>query len=424
MMFFFVATIIRLNELEARTRSQVCSAYKKEYDRDIPWPPWENTSKTMCGIQTYNPEDAKSALSRTNYFRKLVGFKNDANYDEKYTEDLLKCCVVCHYLGTVTHYPPQTARCFSQEAYEACSTSNLAFGSGASTYDIDLFMEDNDNHNLGHRVLILNTKCGTFGFASIGRYSAMKVLKTGIINDERLDFYAYPPPGPCPHNQFYRWSFSAMLLKASDFSSLEVYENSTKLSMEIDLYDAHDSGNPRKTVGFLPKFTKGTPQYNTVYHVRLVRTNGDEYRYFTVITNCNNAQSDEDYNKILAEHPDPWTPQTPTQNPQTQTNTQQTQTQNPQTKTNTQQTPTQNPQTNTQVPHTQTPQTQGETPEPGHDTESVHDEQEDVPFAQTGGGIALICIVVIVVVAGVVTGVIIFLRKRNVKVDEADAPEL
>jgi hypothetical protein len=98
--------------------------------------------------------------------------------------------------GDLSHDPPMSWTCWTEDGAEGASSSNIS--GGASVRSADAYMIDNGNATtIGHRRWILSNSLGPIGIGSTGNgASCMQNLRgTG---DAGKAWMAWPPPGVFP----------------------------------------------------------------------------------------------------------------------------------------------------------------------------------------------------------------------------------
>lgn len=280
---FTISEVIRFKAVESRSLHQVCSAYFNEYNRTEPEPFPTRPNYSLCEYNGYNMEDSKSALQRANYYRKLVGFSKPNTLNKTFTDFQLQCAVVLHNFGSLTHEPSSSLKCYTKEAYTACSTSNLAYHSwwSGSTYEVDQYIDDSGVSSVGHRRWILTPSVRQFSFGSTGKFGAMKVIGLPAKDVEAPPFVAYPNPGYAPiwiGNAM--WTFAAKGLSNSVTFSIK-YEGNN-IGFSTSSYNAGSNGN-YVTYAFKPAVLNKTGRYDiTVVDAGSNKT----YEYFVQFHQC------------------------------------------------------------------------------------------------------------------------------------------
>lgn len=169
--------------------------------------------------------------ARINYFRGMAGVPAEVILVDSYNRKAQAAALLMSVNDQLSHAPPTTWTCYSQDAYDGASASNIGLGyTGAD--GIDSFMRDigSSNYYVGHRRWLLFPQTrwmGTGNAPGKDGYSAAYTLF--VVDSEhyfaprptlRDPFIAWPPPGYTPYQVvFPRWSFSH---PGADFTSATV----------------------------------------------------------------------------------------------------------------------------------------------------------------------------------------------------------
>ncbi len=188
-----------------------------------------NVQSCLEGANSAAHNDA--VLRRVNYYRAMAGLPGSVVENPGFSAKGQKAALVYNRNGGLDHYPPSSWTCWTQDAYDAGSHSNIALGV-AGTDAVDAYMDDSGAGNTaaGHRRWILYPRQTTFGTGSIPpgngwSSNALWVLDTASwgARPAQPEWVAWPPPGFVPHLLLplssNRWSFS---LNGADFGATTV----------------------------------------------------------------------------------------------------------------------------------------------------------------------------------------------------------
>jgi uncharacterized protein YkwD len=161
----------------------------------------------------------KAVQIRINYFRAMAGVPQTVQLSEEYNDKAQQAALMMSVNGQLSHNPPPSWLCYTNEGAEAAGSSNLflgVYGPAAITG----YMEDpgSGNYPVGHRRWILYPQTewmGTGDIPGTGSYWSSNDL---WVFDENLwsprpqtreEYVAWPPPGYVPYQVvFPRWSFA------------------------------------------------------------------------------------------------------------------------------------------------------------------------------------------------------------------------
>ena len=146
-------------------------------------------------------EALQATVNRLNALRRIAGL-NPVTLDADLCENAQYGAVLLASSDYFGHSPPQPADMdddFYQKAFEAASSSNIAWGYGL-TGAVDGFMDDSDGGNidrLGHRRWQLNPTMGKVGFGYADNRTTEKVFDRSASGGD-YDFVAWPASGYFP----------------------------------------------------------------------------------------------------------------------------------------------------------------------------------------------------------------------------------
>jgi uncharacterized protein YkwD len=167
---------------------------------------------------------------RINYFRAMAGVPGNVQLSNEYNSKAQQSALMMSVNGQLSHSPPTSWLCYTDEGAEAAGSSNLYLGIYGSTA-ITGFIKDSGggNYAVGHRRWILYPQTewmGTGDIPSMGSYwssNALWVFDDNIWGPRpqtREEYVAWPPPGYIPYQVvFPRWSFA---IDDADFSGAKV----------------------------------------------------------------------------------------------------------------------------------------------------------------------------------------------------------
>lgn len=171
--------------------------------------------------------EAQKVLSYVNQIRALHGLL-PVEYRDDDNARTARASLVIAATSKLSHTPESTVACFTPDAYDGSSTSNLAYRSGANSPSesfIDLWLSDIGVVSLGHRRWLIDPflryisfgRCDRTGTGSITG-SAIKVIygEQRDISATTTDFVAYP---------FH--DYPSRLLPTGSLQSLTVVANRT-----------------------------------------------------------------------------------------------------------------------------------------------------------------------------------------------------
>lgn len=172
------------------------------------------TEPGNCDPGKLSAATLKARLTEINYFRKMAGLHPVA-LDPEYNRKAQAAAYLMYKNGTLSHTPPKTWKCYSQDAAIGAGSSNLGFGGGLESYMHD---HGGSNESCGHRMWILRGRAATFGYGGTNNTDAIYVFGKTAEYDSLPQYVAWPPAGYIPTEILSeRWTF-ALPDEAADFS--------------------------------------------------------------------------------------------------------------------------------------------------------------------------------------------------------------
>ena len=230
-------------------------------------------------------ESAKNrALEAANQIRALHGL-SPLRYSAFYDDQMQKASLIQEANPVATHFPPPSARCYTEEGAEGSQTSNISLSSANLDPAAHIVHLTNDANPadlpsaVGHRRWILNPFATYFSFGQVGKYATQKAagflkepVRTAQIN---ANFVAFPYE-TYPSNLLIEdppWSFSLIVDKRNLSNNQgDFFKNATitvtRISDETQLpiynryTDIHGFGLPN----FISWKVEGW-EYDTLYEV-------------------------------------------------------------------------------------------------------------------------------------------------------------
>jgi hypothetical protein len=186
-----------------------------------------------CKAGTLNTQYTDALALLVNYYRKMAGVQPIA-FDAGLNGKSQAAALMMSANEDLSHAPPSSWRCYSEDGATAAGSSNLALYNGTDPkfHGITMQMEDGGDGNwfVGHRRWILYPQTQTMGVGQIppdnGRVAAtvLWIFDPVHLWDDRPPvrdgYVAWPPPGYVPAETVYpRWSYS---YPEADFSAATV----------------------------------------------------------------------------------------------------------------------------------------------------------------------------------------------------------
>lgn len=171
-------------------------------------------STGRCLAGTTSGQFKLAVLDRVQWYRAMAGVDPRIRLDESSNRYAQAAALVMAANYDLSHEPDGSWQCFSTEAYEGASHSNLHLGYFGPKA-IDSYMEDDgsDNQEVGHRRWILDPTLLTIGTGDTTSSNALWVIneseRPNPLVRESSGFVMWPPRGFVPRSAIHeRWSVS------------------------------------------------------------------------------------------------------------------------------------------------------------------------------------------------------------------------
>jgi uncharacterized protein YkwD len=212
---------------------------------------------------------------RINYFRAMAGVPGNVQLSDEYNRKAQQAALMMSVNGHLSHSPPPSWSCYTDEGAEAAGSSNLYKGINGPEA-ITGFIQDSGGGNdaAGHRRWILYPQTewmGTGDIPATGSYWSTNALRVfdgnmwGPRPQTREEYVAWPPPGFIPYQVvFPRWSFA---IDDADFTGATVVMSTDGQVISVTLQPVVN-GYGENTLVWEPDLFFGVPPTSdTVYDV-------------------------------------------------------------------------------------------------------------------------------------------------------------
>ncbi|HEY3832849.1 MAG TPA: CAP domain-containing protein [Acidimicrobiia bacterium] len=225
--------------VDMTNREDVRQFYFHVHDSSNGVDPGWTGSVAGCNPGTVSQDYLNATLTRINYFRAMAGVSSNVTLDATDNAKAQAAALMMSANGQLSHDPPNTWTCFSQDGHDGAASSNLALGNtGPDAIDQLMF----DDTELGHRRNMLYEGTDVMGSGSVPANGtnpaaeAQYVLTPSVnpLPTPRDTFMAWPPKGFVPYQVVYpRWNFS---LAGADFTNATVTmsQNGNNIPVTVD----------------------------------------------------------------------------------------------------------------------------------------------------------------------------------------------
>jgi hypothetical protein len=144
------------------------------------------------------PSNSLKLVNLYRFLASMPAVTEDSSYDG-FAQD---CAVLqaANSAAGLSHMPDAGAACYSADAATGSAHSSICGGQGVEC--IDLYMQDGDSPEMGHRRWIFANYLGPVGFGSVGTgYPSLTgscFYQPAGSSNAHMPFVAWPPPGEVP----------------------------------------------------------------------------------------------------------------------------------------------------------------------------------------------------------------------------------
>jgi hypothetical protein len=251
-----------------------------------------------CVEGTVSSDFHEDTLRRINYYRAMAGLNADIAFNSIKNAKCQEAAGLMSRNNTLSHEPPSSWSCWSQDAADAAGAANLSLGpmdyTGPSA--IDGQMQDAGIYNapLGHRRWLLYSRAremGNGGVLQQGDYAgASAIWVIGDFNPAPPTplTVAWPPAGYVPAPlAFPRWSFGVSGADASSFAAATVAMTVNGTNLPVTVIDRGASGYGDRCIAWEPQgWTKDAPAADMVCQISISGITGtpsSSYHYAVTI---------------------------------------------------------------------------------------------------------------------------------------------
>jgi hypothetical protein len=156
-------------------------------------------SVAECDPGAISEVGRENALRLLNLHRWLADLPPVTTSDQR--NELAQACALLEDANWresgLSHTPPDSWKCYSEEAADGAITSNISTGPGVVSVPAYL-LEKGAEAAMGHRRIILSNELGPIGLGSTGPGGASCMQALPGKNDAARAWVAWPPPGVFP----------------------------------------------------------------------------------------------------------------------------------------------------------------------------------------------------------------------------------
>lgn len=232
---------------------------------DVNWT--GNTSNCEAGSIPQSVQD--KVLKRINYFRTLTGLNGDITFDATKNAKCQKAALMFLANNQLSHTPPSSWTCYTNEGAEAAKSSNIYLGR-EGTAAISGYIEDPgaNNYFVGHRRWILYSAAKVMGHGSTSNSDALWVTGGSQTPTSLPEFIAWPPQNYIPAKLvFPRWSFA---IPSADFTNTQIsMTDKNDNSIGLTVVANNKNGYGDNTIVWEPENINTSSSEDITYNVKV-----------------------------------------------------------------------------------------------------------------------------------------------------------
>jgi hypothetical protein len=200
-----------------------------------------NGAVSGCQAGTNASAYLRAVARRINYYRAMAGVPAGIAFSADQNRQAQQAALMYHVNDALSHFPPVTWSCYTEEGAAAARNSNISLGTAGPEAVLGQMRDHGlDNTAVGHRRWLLYPQTQVMGSGNVPASGVHPAANANWVFDDHIwaprpdtreEFVAWPPPGYVPYPVVYpRWSFSDA---GADFSSASVSMTSNGVSLAV-----------------------------------------------------------------------------------------------------------------------------------------------------------------------------------------------
>jgi uncharacterized protein YkwD len=211
--------------------AEVCERWKA--DRvDMSEGTWSG-SVSGCNPGDISANGRENALRIVNLYRWLADL-SAVTTDDNYNKKAQACALIMKANNQLSHTPPNTWTCWTQEGADGAKSCNISTGPGVSS--VDGYMIDPGNPTtIGHRRWILSNMFGPTGLGSTDGASCLWTMGAGTMwpggnKAGSKPWMAWPAPGAIPYQAIRVSMYGGFQISSLDNTGWTIQSDTINLS--------------------------------------------------------------------------------------------------------------------------------------------------------------------------------------------------
>lgn len=234
-------SLLLVAQADADARADAVAQFKAaQTDATVP-SGWTGSTDT-CTVGAESQASLDATLDTVNILRKFAGL-GPVTFNAEKNHRALAAAMMMAAQGDLSHDPPSTWKCWTDEGHLGASTSNLYLGASGAEAMVG-FVNDAGVDSLGHRRWVLDPEAMEMGSGSTGGSNALVVLDNGGDGSRAASLPAdnlvgWPAPGLFPTPWIFEdWSVAL----GNSESAASISMANASVGVKIDGKDVAVSG--------------------------------------------------------------------------------------------------------------------------------------------------------------------------------------
>ena len=176
--------------------SEVLKFYKSNYRQPMSVKNgWTGNTKS-CIAGTNSKEYTDATLKTLNFFRAMLGVPADITFKQEFNDKALKSALIMDANFNLSHNPPTSWKCYSEEGKQGAANSNIAVGtSGPSAISLYMWDPGSGNYFVGHRRWIMSPSEYIMGSGSTDKGDSLWVFGEFRKEKNTKEYVSWPNSG-------------------------------------------------------------------------------------------------------------------------------------------------------------------------------------------------------------------------------------
>ena len=290
--------------VNTNNRSEVLKFYKSNYRQPMSVKNgWTGNTKS-CIAGTNSKEYTDATLKTLNFFRAMLGVPADITFKQEFNDKALKSALIMDANFNLSHNPPTSWKCYSEEGKQGAANSNIAVGtSGPSAISLYMWDPGSGNYFVGHRRWIMSPSEYIMGSGSTDKGDSLWVFGEFRKEKNTKEYVSWPNSGftlpEFGYRNNYRWSFTAHYAQVKD-ANIVIKKDGKSMQVNKEKY-AGGYGEGDTIVWTLPELSSKKIEKDETFYVEIqgIKKEGQSltHKYTVTFINPDIESANETDNK-------------------------------------------------------------------------------------------------------------------------------